>query len=159
MPFFVQGPAGGGVLFLSSAYDGGSRALRLGRQGDRIVADELWAHKQMRLHIGNAIARDGVVYASSGDFAAVPLTAVDLLDGEVLWRDRTFDRAGLVLAGDKLLVLDEDGVLGLATASRAGLAVHGKVDLFQSRVWTAPTLVGKTVFARDQMEIVSLELP
>jgi hypothetical protein len=64
-----------------------------------------------------------------------------------------------VLVGDHLLVLDEDGVLGLTTPSRDGLVVHGKVDLFETRVWTPPTLVGRTLLARDQKEIVALELP
>ncbi|HUP24114.1 MAG TPA: PQQ-binding-like beta-propeller repeat protein [Thermoanaerobaculia bacterium] len=159
MPVFVPAADGSGVLFLSSAYDGGSRALRIRRQEDTITAEELWANKQMRLHIGNAIVQNGTVYASSGDFGAVPLAAASLSTGEILWRDRAFARAGLVLAGDKLLVLDEDGVLGLATASPAGLTVHAKVDLFQTRVWTPPTLVGRTVLARDQEDIVALELP
>ena len=159
MPVFVPERDGAGVLFLSSAYDGGSRALRLRRQGDRIAAEQLWATKQMRLHIGNAIAHDGVVYASSGDFGAVPLAAVDLATGQILWRDRAFARAGLVLAGDELLVLDEDGVLGIATPTRTGLTVHAKVDLFGTRVWTAPTLVGNKLLARDQREIVAVELP
>jgi outer membrane protein assembly factor BamB len=159
VPVFVPAAGGGGVLFLSSAYDGGSRALRLRRQGERVTAEELWATKQMRLHIGNAIVHGGAVYASSGDFGAVPLAALDLATGEILWRDRAFGRAGLVLVGDHLLVLDEDGVLGLTTPSRDGLVVHGKVDLFETRVWTPPTLVGRTLLARDQKEIVALELP
>jgi hypothetical protein len=147
------------VLFVSSAYNGGSRAIRMRRAGDRVTGEELWAHKQMRLHIGNAIVHRGTVYASNGDFGPVPFTAVDLATGKVLWRDRAFARAGLVLAGEHLLVLDEDGVLGLATPSPAGLTVHAKVDLFGTRVWTPPTLVGHTVLARDQQEIVALELP
>jgi outer membrane protein assembly factor BamB len=159
MPVFQAERDGSGLLFLSSAYDGGSRVLRVRRQGDRIASEQLWANKQVRLHIGNAILHGGAVYASSGDFGAVPFTAADLATGEVLWRDRAFARAGLVLAGDKLLILDEDGVLGLATPSRTGLTVHAKVDLFGTRVWTPPTLVGNTVLARDQREIVALELP
>jgi outer membrane protein assembly factor BamB len=159
VPFFVPESDGGGVLFVSSAYDGGSRALRLRRQGDEVVARELWATKQMRLHIGNAIVHRGTVYASNGDFGPVPFTAVDLATGKVLWRDRAFARAGMVLAGEHLLVLDEDGQLGLATPSPTSLTVHGKVDLFTTRVWTPPTLVGHTLLARDQKEIVAVELP
>ena len=159
VPFFVPESDGGGVLFVSSAYDGGSRALRLRRQGDQVTAQELWAHKQMRLHIGNAIVHRGTIYASNGDFGPVPFTAVDLATGKVLWRSREFARAGLVLAGDHLVVLDEDGLLGLATPSPTALTVHGKVDLFSTRVWTPPTLVGHTLLARDQKEIVSVELP
>ncbi|HVS13656.1 MAG TPA: PQQ-binding-like beta-propeller repeat protein [Thermoanaerobaculia bacterium] len=159
VPLWVPESDDRGILFVSSAYDGGSRALRLENRGGSTRVEELWAHKQMRLHIGNAIHRDGMVVASNGDFGPVPLTAVDLAGGEILWRDRVFGRANLVQAGEHLLLLDEEGDLGIATVTREGIQVHSRGHVFDTRAWTGPTLVGTRLFARDQAFLVALDLP
>jgi outer membrane protein assembly factor BamB len=148
-----------GLLFVSSAYNGGSRVLELAHSEGETEVDELWAHKQMRNHIGNSIRIGDMVVAASGDFGPVPLTAVDIRSGEVLWRDRTFARPSLIYADGKLIVLDEDGVLGLVTATRKGIEVHAKHQLLEGRSWTAPTLVGRRLYARNRESAVAVELP
>ncbi|MGH7601619.1 MAG: PQQ-binding-like beta-propeller repeat protein, partial [bacterium] len=67
-------------------------------------------------------------------------------------------RASFVYADSKFIILDEEGNLALATATPEGLTVHAKVDLLSSKAWTAPTLAGKKLYARDRQEIVALEL-
>ena len=69
-----------------------------------------------------------------------------------------FAKANLLLVGGRLLVLDEDGVLALIEVDREGLEVLGEAQVFDGRAWTAPTLLGTRVFARDRKKIVALEL-
>jgi outer membrane protein assembly factor BamB len=147
------------LLFLSSAYNGGSRVLRLSQSDGKTEVEELWAHKQMRVHISNAMRIGDVVWGANGDFGPVPFTAVDIDDGEILYRTRDFPRPNLVLADGKLILLDEDGELALVTPKRDDLEVHARHQLFDARAWTAPTLVGTTLYARDTEEMVALELP
>ena len=146
------------LLFVSSAYNGGSRVLKLGREGDRVKVDELWANKRVRIHFGNAVRLGQRVYASNGDFGAAPFAAVDVRTGDMLWRDRSVARATLIGAGNRLIILDEDGNLSLATPGTEGLTIHGRTQVFTGRSWTVPTLVGTKLFLRDRKEIVALEL-
>lgn len=147
-----------GLLVVSSAYSGGTRALRLTRQGETTSVEELWFTNQMRIHHGNFLKIGSHVYGSSGDFGPAPLTAVDLATGEVVWRDRAFAKATLVLAGGRLIVLDEDGTLGLAAVSPDGLEVLARAEIFSGRSWTAPTLVGTRLYMRDRKQMVALDL-
>jgi outer membrane protein assembly factor BamB len=147
-----------GLLFLSSAYDGGGRTLRLTREGGSTTAEELWFSNQMRVHFGTAIRIDDTVYASSGDFGPAPMTAVDVASGDILWRDRTFAKHSLLRADDKLVLLDEDGVLALVRVDRAGMEVLDQAQIFESLAWTVPTLVGTRLYARTRETIVALEL-
>ncbi len=147
-----------GLLIVSSAYSGGTRALRLTRDGDTTSVEELWFTNQMRIHHGNFIKIGSHVYGSSGDFGPAPLSAVDLATGEVVWRDRAFAKATLVLAGGRLIVLDEDGTLGLATVSPEGLDVQARAEIFSGRSWTAPTLVGTRLYMRDRNLMVALDI-
>ena len=147
-----------GLLVVSSAYSGGTRALRLTREGDTTSVEELWFTNQMRIHHGNFMLIGNHIYGSSGDFGPAPMSAVDLATGEVVWRDRAFAKATLVLSGGRLIVLDEDGVLGLATVSPDGLEVQARAEIFSGRSWTAPTLVGTRLYMRDRKQMVALDL-
>ena len=56
------------------------------------------------------------------------------------------------------MLLDENGVLALATAAPEGLKVLGKAQVFDGRAWTVPTLVGTRLFLRDRKTIKALDL-
>jgi outer membrane protein assembly factor BamB len=146
------------LLFVSSAYNGGSRVLKLTRGAEKVDVEELWANKRVRIHFGNAVRIGERVYASSGDFGAAPFAAVDIKTGEMLWRDRSVSRSSLIAVGDKLLILDEDGQLVLARPDAKGLNVLAKSQVLKNRAWTAPTLSGTRLFVRDRTEIAALEL-
>jgi len=147
-----------GVLVVSSAYSGGTRALRLIREGGRTRVEELWHTNQMRVHHGNLVPIGDHAYGSSGDFGPTPLSAVDLRSGKVVWRDRAFAKAKLIRADERLVVLDEDGSLGLVRVSPAGLEVEARAEVFSSRSWTAPTLVGSRLYLRDRKKMRALDL-
>jgi outer membrane protein assembly factor BamB len=146
------------LLFVSSAYNGGSRVLRLKRRGDTVDVEELWAHRRVRIHFGNGVRLGPLVYASNGDFGAAPFVALDVTTGDLAWRDRSVARSTLIGAGDKLIILDEDGALALATPGASGLTVHVKAQVLTGRAWTVPTLSGTTLYLRDSTHIVALDL-
>ena len=146
------------LLFISSAYGGGSRVLKLARAGDKVSVDEVWANQRVRIHFGNAVRIGSRIYASNGDMGSAPFAAVDVTTGEMIWRDRSVTRSTLIGAGNQLVLLDEDGNLALATPGDAGLELHGKVQLLEERAWTAPTLSGTTLFVRDRHQIMALDL-
>lgn len=150
--------ANGDTLFVSSAYNGGSRAIKLSRVAGKIVATELWANNRMRVHIGSVIHLAGHVYGSSGDFGPAFITAVDLKDGRVVWQERGFAKANFVYAEGKLIILDEDGTLALATVSPEGLKVLAKAEVLRSNVWTAPALAGTRLYVRDRRTIAAFDL-
>ena len=147
-----------GLLFLSSAYDGGGRVVRLTGSGNATRVEELWFSNQVRIHFGTGIRVGDTVYASSGDFGPAPMKAVDIESGDVLWQDRSFAKHSLVYGDGKLVVLAEDGTLGLVRANRDGMEKLAESRLFDSLAWTVPTLVGTRLYARSRQEIVAVEL-
>ena len=146
------------LLFISSAYSGGSRVLRLTQKDGKTTAEELWFHRRMRLHHGTAIRIGDYVFGSSGDFGPAFLAAVNVKTGEIAYQDRSFPKSNLLLADGKLIILDEDGNLALATASPTELKVISKVSVMKNLAWTVPTLVGTKLYLRDRQTIVALDL-
>jgi outer membrane protein assembly factor BamB len=148
----------GNLLFISSAYGGGSRVLHLSQAGGRTTVKELWHNNRLRLHFGNAMRVGDLMLLASGDFGPAFFAAVDVRTGEELWRERTFGRSQMVYADGKLLVVDEDGDLSLATATAEGLRVHARSALLTSNAWTPPTLVGTTLYLRDRKSLMAVDL-
>ena len=76
---------------------------------------------------------------------------------EIAYQDRSFPKSNLVLAGERLIILDEDGNLALATASPTELKVISKVSVLKNLAWTVPTLVGTKLYLRDRRTITALD--
>jgi len=146
------------LLLVSSAYGVGTRALELRQSAGKTTVTEKWHSQRMRIHIGTIIRLGEHAYASSGDFGPALISAIDLKSGAIAWQDRSFARAQLLYADGKMIVLDEDGVLGLATVSPQGLKVLAKASVLQHLAWTPPTLVGTTLYVRDRQTISAFDL-
>jgi outer membrane protein assembly factor BamB len=146
------------LLLVSAAYNTGSRAIELRQSGGRTMVAEKWFSNRMRVHISTIIRLGDYAYASSGDFGPAFLSAIDLKSGRIAWQDRTFSRAQLVYADGKLIILDEDGTLGLATVSPQGINVLARAPVLSNISWTPPTLAGTTLYVRDRKNIAAFSL-
>jgi outer membrane protein assembly factor BamB len=149
---------GDDILFISSAYKAGSRALRLKQVGGATLPEELWFNTRVRFMFLTSVRIGDIVYGTAGDFGPAFLTALDVKTGETRWQHRGFGRASLLQAGSKTILLDEDGDLALATMTPKGVTIHSETKLFETTAWTVPTLVGTTLYARDRETIVALDL-
>jgi outer membrane protein assembly factor BamB len=147
-----------GILFLSSAYKAGSRAIRLKQEGGETIPEELWFTNRVRFMFLTSLRVGDTIYGTAGDFGPAFLTALDVKTGETRWQRRGFGRASLLQAGGKTIILDEDGDLALATMTPEGVTIHSAARLFQTTSWTVPTLAGTTLYARDREKIVALDL-
>jgi outer membrane protein assembly factor BamB len=148
----------GNLLFTSSAYSGGSRVVRLSRADGKTTVEELWYSNRLRLHFGNAMRVGNLILGSSGDFGPAFFIAIDAETGVEVFRERTFARSQMVLAGSKLVILDEGGDLAIASVSAKGLEVHARTPLMTENAWTPPTLVGTRLYVRDRRNILAVEL-
>jgi outer membrane protein assembly factor BamB len=146
------------VLFMSSGYRAGSRAIRLVPNGSSINVEELWFNSRARFMFLNAIRIGDHVYGTSGDMGPAFLTAINLKTGQPAWQNRGFAQASLIHADGKAIIIDEDGDLALARLTPEGATVLSQVKLFDTVAWTVPTLAGTTLYARDRAKIVALDL-
>ena len=146
------------VLFMSSGYRAGSRAIRLSPKGETTSVEELWFNARVRFMFLNAIRLGDFVYGTSGDMGPAFLSALNLKTGQAAWQQRGFAMATLIHADGKTIILDEDGDLAITRLTPEGPTVLSQVKLFDTVAWTVPTLVGSTLYARDREKIVALDL-
>jgi outer membrane protein assembly factor BamB len=148
----------GNLLFVSSAYDGGSRVLQLRLSGGKTEVKEVWVNRRLQSHFGAVIRQGDYLYFSEGHNGPPLMTCVNFRNGEVAWQQRGFAKAQLLSADGKLILLDEDGTLALVEATPKELRTLSKVSLLESVSWTPPTLAGTKLYLRDRRRIIALDL-
>ncbi|MBI4909633.1 MAG: PQQ-binding-like beta-propeller repeat protein [Acidobacteria bacterium] len=149
----------GNLLFVSAEYNAGAKMIHLTRNGLQTQASELWTSNRLRLHHGNAIWVDGSLYFTSGGKGSQAiLSGVDAVSGKIHWQERSIQKATFIWADNKLITLDEDGTLMLASPSPKGFQVNAKSQLLTRLSWTPPSLAGTKVFIRDRKSLMAVDL-
>lgn len=149
--------AANNILFFSSP-EAGARALKLTSAGDKTNVEELWSTRKIQFYHVTSVALGDYVFGSTGTMGPTFFAAVNLKDGKIAWRERDFAKATCVYADGRFIILDENGQLGLASASPEGFSVHSKATVLEKAAWTVPSVVGKTLYARDKKNLVALDL-
>jgi outer membrane protein assembly factor BamB len=139
-------------VFVSSAYDTGCALLKLTNEAGTIKATEVYFSREMMNHNETSVVSGNWVYGFHGSSGAV-LKAMNLLTGEVAWKDRSIGGKGSVtLAEGKLYVLGENGNVALVDASPAGYKEISRFSITKSEWPAYPPLVisnGK-MFLREE---------
>lgn len=141
-----------------SAPEAGAKGLTLTKNGDKTDVKEAWSSRKIQFYHVNSIGEGDFVYGTTGMQAPAFFAALNVKTGEVAWRERGFAKSTCLYADGKLIVLDEDGQLALASATPKGLTVESKTNILEKVTWTVPTLSGKSLFVRDKKAIVALDL-
>ncbi|MFQ5718373.1 MAG: PQQ-binding-like beta-propeller repeat protein [Acidobacteriota bacterium] len=149
--------ADGNYIFLSSPH-AGAHGLKLTSSDGKTQVEEVWSEPKIQFYHVSTVREGDWVYGSTGTIGPAFLTAVNIKTGKVGWRDRGFAKANCLDVGGRLMILDEDGNLALATATPEGLTVHARAALLERVAWTTPTVVGTTLFVRDKKTISAVDL-
>jgi len=150
-PLWIEGDR---ILVKEGGQGGTAHLIELTTVDGKTVPHERWATPHFKLFVPSPVQVGGFLYGSTEQF----LVALDAATGERAWAERGFPCASILYADGKLILLDENGRLSLATATPKGLTVHSQHQVTQKYSLTAPTLVGRTLFVRDQKRILALDL-
>jgi len=144
-------------LVFISTLEAGSRGLKVVKR-DAFDVEEVWSSRRFQCFYGSSVRFGDYVYGPSGYSAAPLMIAIDARTGDLAWRKRGFALANVIGVGDRLLILDDEGTLALATPGPEGMTVHAEAQVLSAPARTPPTIVGNVVYARDQKTIVALDL-
>jgi len=135
---------------------GGTRMLRPRRDGDRVVIEEVWV-------------RDAPVYMSSPVIAAGAYFAIEhktgrlfclnIEDGSLAWKTGEFgDYASLVVAGDRILILDAGGKLTVIEATPQAYREIASIRASDAPTWAHLAVAGSRLYIRDATRILCSDL-
>jgi len=155
-----------GTILTSPVTDGDGRIFISAAQAGSILVDptaasaegrRIWKAEATQIAHSNAVRSGKWVFGSVGESASF-MSATSLEDGSQAWKERGFAQANLVRVGDVFLLLDFDGELALVELSGEGMKVVTRASINDKPTWTPPTLIGTTLFVRDEARILALDL-
>jgi outer membrane protein assembly factor BamB len=146
----------GNLVFISAQYSTGAALLEV--NGNQYK--KLWSgDDSMSNHYSTSVYYDGYLYGFHGrqEFGQ-ELRAVELKTGKVAWTLEGYGAGTVTLAGDKLIVLRENGELVIAPASPKEFkpALHAKI--LDPVVRSYPAIADGRLFARNEHTLIAVRL-
>ena len=144
------------LVFISTG-EAGSRGLRIVRD-DGFRVEEVWSTTRVQCFYGAFALVGDTIYGTSGFQSGPRMTAINARTGTIEWRRRGFNLSHVLAVDRDLIVLDDEGRLTLASPGPDGLKVHAEARILSPPALTPPTVQETILYARDQREIVALDL-
>ena len=107
---------------------------------------ELWRNKA-KGYMSTPVVHGGMAYLHLGNQR---FTCIDLSTGETRWTSQPFGRYwSLVLRGDKILALDENGTVHLVRTNADRFELLDSKELTKSEAWAHVAVAGNEIFIRE----------
>ena len=140
-------------IFISTGYNKGCGLFQL--QDDRF--NLVYENRDMANHFNNSILWDGHLYGIHGNShqpRLCTLVCMHWATGEVKWEQRGFGCGAVLLAGDKLVVLSQEGTLFVVEATSDAYREISQLPVFDAslkeiKCWTVPILVNGRLYCRN----------
>jgi outer membrane protein assembly factor BamB len=146
----------GNLVFLSASYGTGATLLQI----DGTSVKQLWASDDaLSNHYATSVYRDGYVYGYHGrqEFGQ-SLRAIELKTGKVQWNIDGFGAGTVTLAGDRLLLIRENGELVLAAASPKEFRPIAQTQLLPAVVRSYPALADGRLYLRNERTLACFKV-
>jgi outer membrane protein assembly factor BamB len=146
----------GDFIFVSAEYGPGAGVLRL--DGSKLT--DVWSSDDvLSNHYATSVFSDGYLYGFHGrqEFGQ-SFRAVEFQTGKVRWSQDRFGAGSVTLAGNRLLILRENGEMVLAAASPDGFKPLARAQILPATVRAYPAIADGMVYVRNDNTLVCLDL-
>jgi hypothetical protein len=146
----------GDLIFVSAEYGPGAGVLRF--DGSKLT--DVWASDDvLSNHYATSVFSDGYLYGFHGrqEFGQ-SFRAVEFQTGKVRWSQDRFGAGSVTLAGNRLLIVRENGEMVLAAASPDGFKPLARAQILPATVRAYPAIADGMVYIRNDNTFVCLDL-
>jgi outer membrane protein assembly factor BamB len=146
----------GNQVFVSASYGTGAALLEVNGSEYK----KIWSNDEtMSNHYSTCVFRDGYLYGFHGrQEEGQALRCVQLRTGKVMWSIDGYGAGTVTLAGDRLVILRENGELVMAPATPDGFHPTAHAVILKSTVRAYPALADGRLYARDEHTLVCVNL-
>lgn len=138
----------GDTVFISTGYNRGCALWKL--QGKTL--EQEYENKSMSNHMNNCVLWKGHLYGFDGNShnaRQVRVACIEYATGKLKWRERGLGCGSLMLAGDKLLLLSDEGELVVAEPSPEKFEPLSRAQILSGKCWTVPVLAHGLIYCRN----------
>ncbi len=143
-------------VFLSSGYTIGSVLLQVSKDGDESwKVTETWRNdNEFKLKFNDAVYHDGYLYGLDEGI----LACYEFETGERQWKKGRYGYGQVILLGDMLVILAEDGTLAAVPATPKQFEELARVPVIEGKTWNHPAFARGKLFVRNDREAACLDI-
>jgi outer membrane protein assembly factor BamB len=144
-------------VFCSTGYGTGCMLLEFKTDADgKFTIEDLYGgrNRNMKTKLSNVAIHNGHVYGLDDGI----MECLELESGERKWKKGRFGHGQLILVGDDILVLAENGELLLLEANPEKYVEHAKIQAITGKTWNTPALAGPYLLVRNDQEAACYKL-
>jgi outer membrane protein assembly factor BamB len=141
-------------VFYSSGYGTGAVLLELTKAGNRFDVRQVWRNIRMKNRQSSSVLHDGFIYGLDEGI----LACLDASTGELKWKGGRYGHGQVLLAGDHLIVITEEGELVLVAATPERLLEVARLPAIEGETWNVPAFAGGILLVRNTGEMAAFDL-
>jgi outer membrane protein assembly factor BamB len=145
---------GGNRLFVSSAYGVGAAVVEVTARESGFDVREIWRNNRMKNKFASSVLHNGFIF---GLDEAI-LACIDAATGQLKWKGGRYGYGQILLAGDRIVVLTEEGELVLVEASSASHRELGRSPAIPGKSWNHLAVDNGVLLARNGREMAAFDL-
>ena len=140
-------------LLFTSTYGGKTIGFKVAQADGKFTVTEAWKHKAQG-YMSTPVVIDGVAY---NHLKSQRVMAIEVETGRELWTsDESFGKYwSLVAQGDRILALDQRGILFLVHANKGKFDLIDQRKLTDSETWAHLAVAGDELFVRELNALVA----
>ena len=141
-------------IFMSASYGHGAAVFELTRSGNRFQAATIWENERMKNKFTSSVLHNGHIYGLDESI----LASVNADTGELNWKGGRYGYGQLVLAGNHLVVLTEDGDVVLVNATPARHEEVARFPAIEGKTWNHPVIADGKLLVRNLQEMAAFDI-
>lgn len=141
-------------VFLSAGYGHGAALLEVTRAGDRLAPRVLWESPRMKNKFSSSVLHDGFIYGLDESI----LACVDAATGDLKWKGGRYGYGQILLAGDHVIVLSEDGDVALVRATPERHQEVARFAAIDGKTWNHPVIADGRLLVRNLQQMAAFDI-
>jgi outer membrane protein assembly factor BamB len=141
-------------VFLSAGYGHGAAVFDVTRTADTLSARTVWSNLRMKNKFTSSVLHKGYIYGLDETI----LACLDAASGEQKWKGGRYGYGQVLLAGDYLVVLAENGELALVSATPDGYREMARFSAISGKTWNHPVIVDGRLLVRNVREMAAFDI-
>ena len=142
-------------ILISLGYGKGSKLVQVGFDNGSFTTEELWKSNRMKAKFTNLIFHNDHIFGlDDGIFACI-----DAVRGRRKWKDGRYGHGQILLRGNHILVMAENGKVILLEADPEKQIELTRFAALDGKTWNPPALAGEYLLVRNHREAACYKLP
>jgi outer membrane protein assembly factor BamB len=142
------------LIFISAGYGHGAAVFELVANGNRFQTKTIWQNQRMNNKFTSSVLHNGNIYGLDESI----LASVNAVTGEQNWKGGRYGYGQIVLAGDYLIVLTEEGDVVLVRASPARHEELARFSAIEGKTWNHPVIADGKLLVRNLQEMAAFDI-